>query len=160
MFVTISSYIPLTIVVTEWRGKQRKQMNQLDNLKEGRATDMLLNYETVEYFCSEQLELDAYGSSISSYQVSASSSPGMCTVLYCTVLYCTVLYCTVLYCTVLYCTALYCTVLHCTALHCTALHCTVLHCTALYCTALHCTVLYCTALHCTVLYCSKLLGQA
>lgn len=38
----VATYIPLTFVVTEWRGKVRKQMNALDNEKEGKATDMLL----------------------------------------------------------------------------------------------------------------------
>ncbi len=45
VFVTVASYVPLTIYVTEWRGQVRKQMNQLDNAKEAKATDMLLNYE-------------------------------------------------------------------------------------------------------------------
>lgn len=38
----VATYIPLTFVVTEWRGKVRKQMNTLDTEKEGKATDMLL----------------------------------------------------------------------------------------------------------------------
>lgn len=47
MIVTILLYVPLTIGVTEWRGRVRKKMNQLDNDLGARATDMLLNYETV-----------------------------------------------------------------------------------------------------------------
>lgn len=38
--------MPLTVIITERRGVIRKRMNALDNAREGRATDMLLNYET------------------------------------------------------------------------------------------------------------------
>lgn len=49
MFVTVASYLPLTIIVTEWRGRVRKKMNALDNDMGARATDILLNYETVGF---------------------------------------------------------------------------------------------------------------
>ena len=39
-----------------------------DNEKEGKATDMLLNYETVKLFTNEQYELDHYGRSIDAFQ--------------------------------------------------------------------------------------------
>lgn len=47
VFVTVASYLPLTVIVTEWRGRVRKKMNAMDNAMGARATDMLLNYETV-----------------------------------------------------------------------------------------------------------------
>ena len=47
VLVTIVLYVPLTIAATEWRGRVRKRMNELDNDLGARATDMLLNYETV-----------------------------------------------------------------------------------------------------------------
>ncbi|GAX77428.1 hypothetical protein CEUSTIGMA_g4873.t1 [Chlamydomonas eustigma] len=68
VFVTVASYVPLTVIITEQRGKIRKLMNALDNAREGRATDMLLNYETVKFFCNEKLELDGYDSSLRQYQ--------------------------------------------------------------------------------------------
>ncbi len=49
VLATILSYVPLTIGVTEWRGRVRKRMNALDNDLGARATDMLLNYETVRF---------------------------------------------------------------------------------------------------------------
>ena len=49
VLVTILSYVPLTIGVTEWRGRVRKRMNALDNDLGARATDMLLNYETARF---------------------------------------------------------------------------------------------------------------
>ena len=44
-------------------------MNALDNAREGRATDMLLNYETVKFFTNEQLELNVYDRALRQYQV-------------------------------------------------------------------------------------------
>jgi len=47
----------------------RKVMNALDNERESRATDMLLNYETVKYFCNENFELASYDLATRQYQV-------------------------------------------------------------------------------------------
>ena len=83
VFVTLVSYIPITIYLTggchrpplqcnllsdqrdlnqpatrcrlpftcsaEWRGAFRRDLNKLDNAKGAKATDALLNYETVKY---------------------------------------------------------------------------------------------------------------
>jgi hypothetical protein len=38
------SYIPLTIMVTEWRGNFRREMNRTDNWRSARVTDALLNW--------------------------------------------------------------------------------------------------------------------
>jgi ABC-type transport system involved in Fe-S cluster assembly fused permease/ATPase subunit len=53
-------------------------MNALDNERESRATDMLLNYETVKYFCNEEYELRGYDTATRQYQVRqmSASSPG------------------------------------------------------------------------------------
>jgi ATP-binding cassette, subfamily B (MDR/TAP), member 6 len=69
VLATVASYIPLTIAVTERRGKVRKQMNKLDNDKEQRATDMLLCVETVKCFGMEPLELALYGEAVDKFQV-------------------------------------------------------------------------------------------
>ncbi|GLI64082.1 hypothetical protein VaNZ11_007251, partial [Volvox africanus] len=68
VFITVASYVPLTVIITERRGVIRKRMNALDNAREGRATDMLLNYETVKYFCNETFELDGYDNATRQYQ--------------------------------------------------------------------------------------------
>lgn len=47
----------------------RKVMNALDNERESRATDVLLNYETVKYFCNEAFELAGYDKATRRYQV-------------------------------------------------------------------------------------------
>eukprot|EP00118_Oscarella_pearsei_P015912 m.147782 g.147782 ORF g.147782 m.147782 type:complete len:116 (+) comp38477_c0_seq16:755-1102(+) len=47
VFVTMVLYLTATIVVTEWRTKYRRGMNQLDNETRQKAVDSLLNFETV-----------------------------------------------------------------------------------------------------------------
>lgn len=48
----------------------RKVMNALDNERESRATDMLLNYETIKYFTAENAELSGYDTATRKYQAS------------------------------------------------------------------------------------------
>lgn len=69
VFLTIGSYIPLTIIVTEWRGNFRREMNRTENARSARVTDALLNWETVKYFTNESLEQNKYGEAIDQYQV-------------------------------------------------------------------------------------------
>ena len=53
-------YIAFTVVVTEWRMKFRREMNELESSSQTRAIDSLLNYETVKYFNNEQFEARRY----------------------------------------------------------------------------------------------------
>ncbi|KAL0050286.1 hypothetical protein WJX82_008140 [Trebouxia sp. C0006] len=68
VFVTLVSYIPVTIYFTEWRGNFRRDLNRLDNAKSAKATDALLNYETVKYFSNEELERRNFEKAIRDYQ--------------------------------------------------------------------------------------------
>ncbi|KAG2448115.1 hypothetical protein HYH02_006700 [Chlamydomonas schloesseri] len=68
VFIAVGSYIPLTIIITEWRGKLRREMNATDQVKSARATDALLNYETVKYFTNERYESVEYAKAIDAYQ--------------------------------------------------------------------------------------------
>ncbi|MEJ2566586.1 MAG: ABC transporter transmembrane domain-containing protein, partial [Gammaproteobacteria bacterium] len=52
-FGTVAIYIAFTLVVTEWRMKFRRTMNEMDSKANTRAIDSLLNYETVKYFGNE-----------------------------------------------------------------------------------------------------------
>lgn len=61
--VTYRCFVPSLLQV-------RKVMNALDNERESRATDMLLNYETIKYFCAEHAELSGYDMATRKYQVS------------------------------------------------------------------------------------------
>lgn len=58
--VALVFYITFTIIVTEWRTKYRKEMNELDSSAHSRAIDSLLNYETVKYFNNEDFEARRY----------------------------------------------------------------------------------------------------
>ncbi|KAI8849155.1 P-loop containing nucleoside triphosphate hydrolase protein [Chytridium lagenaria] len=69
VFATMSFYIALTIIITEWRTKFRREMNDLDNLSRARAVDSLLNFETVKYYNNEDYEVTRFEDSIKNYQV-------------------------------------------------------------------------------------------
>lgn len=68
VFTTLGAYIPMTIALTEWRGAFRRDLNQLDNARGARATDALLNYETVKLFGNEKIEEEQYAAAIDAYQ--------------------------------------------------------------------------------------------
>ena len=58
-----------TFIVTEWRTKFRRQMNQKDNEANAKAVDSLLNFETVKYYEASDWERERYRTSILEYQV-------------------------------------------------------------------------------------------
>ncbi|MFT7775240.1 ABCB family ABC transporter ATP-binding protein/permease [Roseateles sp.] len=60
----LAVYIGFTVVVTEWRTKFRKTLNELDSVAHSRAIDSLLNYETVKYFNNEGFEAARYDESL------------------------------------------------------------------------------------------------
>ena len=73
-------YVALTFVISEWRTKHRRQMNELDSKANTRAIDSLLNYETVKYFGSESYEARRYDRNLQSYEhavVTSETSLGM-----------------------------------------------------------------------------------
>ncbi|RHZ89747.1 hypothetical protein Glove_11g51 [Diversispora epigaea] len=69
VFVTMSSYIFVTIWITEWRTKFRRIMIELDNDARTKAVDSLLNFETVKYYNAEQFEVHRYDEAIRKFQV-------------------------------------------------------------------------------------------
>jgi len=73
-FITIVGYIAYTLVVTEWRLKYRRRMNETDQQATTRAIDSLLNYETVKYFSNEQYEADRFDQSLAKYERAAVTS--------------------------------------------------------------------------------------
>ena len=52
-FMVIFVYAAFTIPFTEWRNKFRRQETEADDVFNQKATDSLLNYETVKLFCAE-----------------------------------------------------------------------------------------------------------
>ncbi|CAG8436593.1 9370_t:CDS:10 [Diversispora eburnea] len=69
VFITMSSYIFVTIWITEWRTKFRRVMIELDNDARTKAVDSLLNFETVKYYNAEQFEVQRYDEAIRKFQV-------------------------------------------------------------------------------------------
>ncbi|CAO3587296.1 unnamed protein product [Absidia cylindrospora] len=68
VFITMALYLYVTIRMTQWRTKFRREMNQLDNLARTKAVDSLLNFETVKYYGAESFEVDRYKTAIIDYQ--------------------------------------------------------------------------------------------
>jgi ABC-type transport system involved in Fe-S cluster assembly fused permease/ATPase subunit len=66
--VTIVVYIAYTMIVTEWRLKWRREMNETDQQANTRAIDSLLNYETVKYFGNEAFEAGRYDQALQRYE--------------------------------------------------------------------------------------------
>ncbi|MDF1750744.1 MAG: ABC transporter ATP-binding protein/permease [Alphaproteobacteria bacterium] len=73
-FVTIVGYIAYTLLVTEWRLKYRRQMNESDTVANTKAIDSLLNYETVKYFGNEGHEAQRYDHALQRYENAAVRS--------------------------------------------------------------------------------------
>uniref|UniRef100_A0A8V0ZQQ4 ATP-binding cassette sub-family B member 6 n=2 Tax=Gallus gallus TaxID=9031 RepID=A0A8V0ZQQ4_CHICK len=70
IFVCMSLYLTLTIFITEWRTKYRRDMNTRDNEAKSRAVDSLLNFETVKYYNAESYEVNRFNDAIVKYQLS------------------------------------------------------------------------------------------
>jgi ATP-binding cassette subfamily B protein len=65
--VMVVLYIAFTRIVTEWRAKLQREMNEVDNQAIARAVDSLLNYETVKYFNAEEREARRYGATAQAF---------------------------------------------------------------------------------------------
>ena len=63
----VAVYITFTRVVTDWRAKLQREMNEVDNRTIGRAVDSLLNYETVKYFGAEEREARRYDEAVGQF---------------------------------------------------------------------------------------------
>ena len=73
-FATVIIYIAYTMVVTEWRIRFRRRMNEADTSANTRAIDSLLNYETVKYFGTERHEAARYDERLRNYEDAAVKS--------------------------------------------------------------------------------------
>jgi ATP-binding cassette, subfamily B, heavy metal transporter len=73
-FVCVIGYIAYTLLVTEWRLKYRRQMNETDQEANTRAIDSLLNYETVKYFGNEDYEAKRFDQALARYERASVAS--------------------------------------------------------------------------------------
>ncbi len=73
-FITVAGYITFTLLVTEWRLKFRRAMNEMDGQAHTKAIDSLLNYETVKYFGTEEHEARRFDGALRSYEQAAVKS--------------------------------------------------------------------------------------
>ncbi|MBM3546464.1 MAG: ABC transporter ATP-binding protein/permease [Alphaproteobacteria bacterium] len=67
-FVTIVAYIAYTLLITEWRTKYRRQMNETEEEAHAKAIDSLLNYETVKYLGNEDHEARRFDTALERYE--------------------------------------------------------------------------------------------
>ena len=65
---TIVLYFVITRVCTEWRAKFFKKQSQMDASYVQKATDSLINFETVKYFNAENHERDRFYKSLLEYK--------------------------------------------------------------------------------------------
>jgi len=73
-FVCLGGYVAWTLIVTEWRIKYRRAMNETDSEAHTKAIDSLLNFETVKYFGNEDHEAGRFDSSMCAYETAAVKS--------------------------------------------------------------------------------------
>ena len=82
-------YVALTFMISEWRTKHRRQMNEMDSKANTKAVDSLLNYETVKYFGNEVYEAERYDENLRRYEravVTSESSLGLLNAVQATVI--------------------------------------------------------------------------
>lgn len=72
--VALLTYISFTVVVTDWRTKFRRTMNELDSKANTKAIDSLINYETVKYFNNEEYEAGRYDMGLQAFEQAAVKS--------------------------------------------------------------------------------------
>ncbi|KAG5719458.1 Heavy metal tolerance protein [Termitomyces sp. T112] len=68
IFAIMFAYVAASVILTRWRTRIRRKMNERDVVTRGIHTDCLLNYETVKYFGGEEHEGERYQDALREYQ--------------------------------------------------------------------------------------------
>ncbi|MCW8914636.1 MAG: ABC transporter ATP-binding protein/permease, partial [Magnetovibrio sp.] len=71
---TIGAYVVWTVMLTNWRTRFRREMNDSDSHAHSKAIDSLLNYETVKYFGNEDHEARRFDVGLAGYEKAAIKS--------------------------------------------------------------------------------------
>lgn len=64
---TIVLYVIATVIITEWRVRQRRRMNKADTELRAVSIDTLTNFETVKAFAAEERETGRYNTAMRRY---------------------------------------------------------------------------------------------
>jgi ATP-binding cassette subfamily B protein len=64
---TIAVYVVVTVIITEWRVRQRRKMNEADTHFRATSVDILTNFETVKSFAAERRETARFGKAMKTY---------------------------------------------------------------------------------------------
>jgi ABC-type multidrug transport system fused ATPase/permease subunit len=71
VFICLMIFITVTIIISTWRKKIREENNSNDNDFHEKATESLINFETVKYFNAEKYEIDRFSEAVTAYQIGA-----------------------------------------------------------------------------------------
>ena len=64
---TIIIYVIATVIITEWRVRQRRRMNEADTHFRAMSVDILTNFETVKSFAAERRETGRFDTAMGTY---------------------------------------------------------------------------------------------
>ncbi|ABI75656.1 efflux ABC transporter, heavy metal transporter (HMT) family (ABCB), permease/ATP-binding protein [Hyphomonas neptunium ATCC 15444] len=64
---TIALYVIATVIITEWRVRQRRKMNEADTHFRATSVDILTNFETVKSFAAETRETARFDNAMGEY---------------------------------------------------------------------------------------------
>jgi len=58
-----------TVILSEWRTKYRRSMNDASNQQDQASVDSILNFETVKYHAAEEFEVKRYAKAVEKHLV-------------------------------------------------------------------------------------------
>lgn len=74
--VTVGLYGVITFIISDWRIRHRRELNEADSEAAGRAVDALLNYETVKSFGAESRAAADYDRALGDYTTASAKATG------------------------------------------------------------------------------------